>query len=307
LNTDGINARMEIVKNLYKMEELKIILNSWQFNLSLSLILLIVFMQSYKLAVKEVEKDGVATIILQVVAGLSILFLLPFFAFTFPNNTAAYLFTLLAIIFYTLNDRIQTTVRKNLDVSVYSILDQIARVFLVVYGIIIFKEPLVAAKLLGAGLILAGNVFLFYRKGKLKINRYVVLNVLATFLLATATIIDIDISKQFNLPFYIMITLIIPALFIYLVERHSSKEILKEFNSKRRKYYLITGISWGVLILAIIRAFQTSEVTFIAPLLATSVLLNVFVASIIHKEKSNLTRKIIAAVIVVLGVFVMTQ
>jgi len=46
------------------MEEIRIFLNSWQFNLSMSLILLIIFVQSYKLAVKEAGKDGVATIIL---------------------------------------------------------------------------------------------------------------------------------------------------------------------------------------------------------------------------------------------------
>jgi len=288
------------------MEEIKIILNSWQFNLSMSLILLVIFMQSYKLAVKEVDKDGVATIILQVIAGISVLLLLPFFPFIIPDNTGAYLFILLAIIFYALNDRIQTTVRKNLDVSVYSIMDQLARVFLIIYGIVIFREVIVASKLIGGGLILAANVILFYRKGKIKINKYVLLNVVATFLFATATVIDIDISKQFNLPFYIMVTLIIPALIIYIFERHSAKEIMEEYNSKRKNYYLITGISWGALIFFIIRAFQTSEVVFIAPLLATSVLLNVLVASILHKERTNLARKIIAAVVVILGVFIMT-
>lgn len=232
--------------------------------------------------------------------------MLPFFPFIIPDNAGAYLFILLAIIFYALNDRIQTTVRKNLDVSVYSIMDQLTRVFLIIYGIVIFREVIVASKLIGGGLILAANVILFYRKGKIKINKYVLLNVVAVFLLATATVIDIDISRQFNLPFYIMLTLIIPALLIYMVERHSVKEIMDEYNSRRKKYYLITGISWGALIFFIIRAFQTSEVVFIAPLLATSVLLNVLVASILHKEKTNLARKIIAAIAVIFGVFIMT-
>lgn len=288
------------------MEEIKIFLNSWQFNLSMSLILSIVFMQSYKLAIKGVDRDGVATIILQVIAGISVLLLLPFFPFVIPDNIGAYLLILLAIIFYALNDRMQTTVRKNLDVSVYSVMDQLNKVFLIIYGIVIFQEAIVADKLIGGGLILVANVILFYRKGKIKINNYVMLNVGAAFLFATATVIDIDISKQFNLPFYIMVTLIIPALLIQIFERHSAKEIAEEYNSKRKNYYLITGISWGALIFFIIRAFQTSEVIFIAPLLATSVLLNVLVASILHKEKTNLARKIIASVMVILGVFIMT-
>ena len=287
------------------MEEIKIILNSWQFNLSMALMLSVIFMQAYKSAVREVEKDGIATIILQIIAGISVLFLVPFFSFAIPNNIEAYLIISLAIILYALNDRIQVTVRKHLDVSVYSVMNQLTRVFLVIYGIIIFQETIVANKLIGGGFILIGNIILFYRKGKIKINKYVLLSIGVSLLYATATIIDIGISKQFNLPFYIMITLVIPAFLVYIVERHSVKEIIEEYNSKRKKYYLITGISWGALIFFMIRAFQSSEVVFIAPLLATSVLLNVLVASVLYKEKSNLARKITAAIVVILGVFIM--
>jgi len=66
--------------------------------------------------------------------------------------------------------------------------------------------------LAGAGLILTGNVLIFYEKGKLKINKYIWLGILATLLFRIVILIDIGISKQFNLPFYIMLTFFIPAI-----------------------------------------------------------------------------------------------
>ncbi|MFZ2188737.1 MAG: EamA family transporter [Candidatus Moraniibacteriota bacterium] len=287
------------------MELLKIIFDSWQFNLAMSLVFSVLLIQFYKLAVKETQCEGASTIILQLVAGISVLFFVPFFSFRFPNDLWIYLLLLLATIFYAINDRMQTTVRKNLDVSVYTILNQLSKVFMVLYGITLFHEPVVMNKLVGGGLILLGNVLLFYRKGKLKFNKNVILSVTASFFMATALMIDVGISKQFNLPFYVMLTLIIPGGFIFLTGRHSLGEISKEFKSNRQKYYIITGISWGLLLLFSIRALQAAEIIFIAPLLATSVLLNVLVASVMHKEKSGLAKKIIAAVIVILGIFVM--
>jgi drug/metabolite transporter (DMT)-like permease len=271
----------------------------------MSLFFAVFFMQFYKLAVKETSSEGASTIILQVVAGLSILLFMPFFSFHLSDDIMVYLLLILAMVFYALNDRMQTTVRKNLDVSAYTILDQLVKVFMILYGIIIFKEDAAVGKLLGGGLILTGNVLLFYRKGKLKFNKNVILSVLASFFMATAAIIDIDISRKFNLPFYIMITLIVPAIFIYIFEKHSHITIIDEFNTSRKKHYLITGISWGMVIFFNIRALQATEVIFMAPLLATSVLLNVIIASILHKEKKGLAKKITAATIVVLGMLAM--
>lgn len=285
--------------------EMITIFNSWQFNLAMSLPFAVIFLQFYKLAVKETSNEGASTIILQVVGGVSILALAPFFSFQFSHDIRVYMLLLLAIFFYALNDRIQTTVRRNLDVSVYTILNQLVKVFMVLYGIIIFNEAVTSSKLIGGGLILVGNVLLFYRKGKLKLNKNVLLSVAASFFMATALIIDIDISRQFNLPLYIMTTLTVPAIFIYILGGHSSKKIIAEFKTSRRNYYLVTGISWGLMILFNFRALQVTEVIFMAPLLATSVLLNVIIASILHKEKTGLAKKIIAAAVVIFGIFIM--
>jgi drug/metabolite transporter (DMT)-like permease len=278
------------------------IINTWQFNIISALIGIVIFFQAYKLAVKDAQKDGAATILLQLIGGLSIFCLFPFLPIKFPSDIKVYLFLFLACIFYGLNDRLQTTSRKYLEVSVFSILGQLSTVFLILIGLFIFKEPFVLTKVFGAALILFANVFLFYEKGSLKLNKYAWIGILARLLFTVAVSIDIGISKQFNLPFYIMLTFMIPGIFIFFAERIKISEIIREYKSPSKKYYFIAGISWGLLSFFYLRSFQFGEVTTIVPIQSTSVLLNVLVAYFFLKERDNTLKKIIAAILVIIGI-----
>lgn len=285
------------------MNILSNILNTWQFNVIAYLITTVIFTQYYKHAVTNIKRDGISLVILQLIGGISILIFVPFFTMKFSADSKIYGLLFLAIIFYTVNDRLQTSVRKNLEVSIYSMLNQLSKVFLIVYGILVFKQEIVVAKLIGGGLIFLGNIALFYKKGKYDLNKYVLWAIVAAFFLATGIIIDVNISTEFNLPVYIMLTLVIPSILIFIIEKHSFKEVCVEFSSVRKKYYLITGISWGLLILFMIRALQIGETIVITPLMATTVFLNVIAAYFMHKEQAHIVRKILVSVVIVIGIY----
>lgn len=279
------------------------ILSTWQGNLIGYFISVVLFYQFYKHAVRHAKEDGAATILLQTIAGISILLLSPFLPFTLPTDWKTYALLVAACVFYALNDRLQTTARKHLEVSVFSIIGQLSTVCLIVFGLTLFHEAFLWSKILGAGFIVMGNMLLLYKRGKFDLNTYVVLSIVATISFATALSIDIGISKQFNLPVYIMITLIMPALFVALAEKISPKAVICEFRGASKSYYLITGIAWGLTIFFSLRAFQLGTVTTVVPLQATSVLLNVLVAYVVLKETDRPLKKIIAALLVITGVY----
>lgn len=285
------------------MEYIYHIVNTWQFNVIAFLTVVTIYTQNYKTIVDKVKREAISLVILQLIGGISILVLAPFFPFKFSTDIKIYVLLFIAIIFYTINDRIHVTTRKNLDVSISSILGQLSKVFLILYGVLVFKQEIILSKIFGGVLIFSGIVALLYKKRKFSFNKYVLLAILASFLVATGIVIDVDISAKFNLPIYIMITLVIPALIIFIAERFNAKEVYLEFTSSRKKSYLITGISWGLLILFMIRSLQLGEAVFIAPLLAVSVFLNVIMAYFIHNEKSDFLKKIIVAVIIIIGIY----
>ena len=158
------------------------LLNTWQFNLLGFIVCNIIFNQSYKLAVKKVKKDGAATVIPQGFAGASALLFVPFFPIKFPSDWKIYGLLVFACIFFAISDRTQTTVRKNLEVSVYAILNQLSSVFLILYGLTIFHESFVLTKMVGAGLILVANIFLRYSGRKFNVNKYVLLAAFANLI-----------------------------------------------------------------------------------------------------------------------------
>ncbi len=264
-------------------------------------ILYVVFTQFYKVSTRSSKNDGALTILLQLLGGIIVLILTPFFDFIFPTDIKVYICLGLAIIFYAITDRINTTARRGLEVSTYSILGQLSTVLVITWGILFFKEQIIFKKVIGSFLIILGNIMVLYKKGKFEFNKYVFFSILGNISMSIAISIDVGISERFNMPIYVASTLIVPALIIGLVEKIKIKDIINEFKVGNKTAIMVVGATWGTMILQMLRLYQFGEVTTIAPLCAITTILNVFVAYFFLKEKDSLMKKIIAAVIVVLG------
>lgn len=268
----------------------------------LYLVFATVFTQFYKITTKTLTKAGALTVLLEFMAGIIILMLCPFFEMKFPTDISVYISLGLAIVFYAITDRLNTTVRKEIEASTFSILKQISTVFMIVAGIIFFKEPFLWNKIIGAILIIFSNILIFYKKGKFKFDKYVLLGVLSNLSFSIAMFLDVSISENFNLPIYVAITLIVPAILIFIFDRIKFSEIKTELKNGNKEAMIITSITWGLSIFSQLRAYQLGNVTTIAPLCALTVILNVLVGYVFLKEKDNLLKKIVAAIFVIISV-----
>ena len=117
-----------------------------------------------------------------------------------------------------------------------------------------------------------------------------------------ALFLDVNISDNFNLPFYVAITLIVPAILIMIVERIKPSEIKNEMISGNKKAIVITALSWGMSIICNLRAYQLQKVSIVAPLSGLTVILNVIAGYLFLKEKDNMLRKIIAAIVILISI-----
>lgn len=125
---------------------------------------------------------------------------------------------------------------------------------------------------------------------------------LANISYTIALFLDVNISDNFNLPIYIALTLGIPGILICLVERIKFSDIKNEFKNANKKAIFTTGITWSLSIIASLRAYQLQNVSIVAPISALTVISNVIVGYLFLKEKDNLFRKIIAAILIVISV-----
>lgn len=278
------------------------ILNNWLLYVILYIILATVFTQSYKVSTKTLKKAGALTVLLQLMAGLTVLALCPVFEFTFPSDIKIYIMLGISVLFYAMSDRINTNVRSGIEASTFSMLKQLSTTFMVFAGLIFFKEEFVLTKFIGAMLIIFSNVLIFYKKGKVEINKYIILGILSNIAYAIALFLDVNNSDNFNLAFYVAITLTIPAILISIFEKVKPSDIKEELLTGNKISIIITGITWGTSIICQLRAYQLENVTIVAPLCALSVMLNVIVGYLFLNERDNLLKKVVSAILIIISI-----
>lgn len=278
-------------------------LNNWIMYVVLYIIFATIFTQFYKVATKSLTKPGALTVLLELIGTVTVLLLCPLFEMKFPEDTKVYLFLGLSIIFYAIADRVNTTVRSGIEASTFSMLKQLSTTFMIFAGLIFLKEEFVLVKFIGAMLIIFSNVFIFFQKGNFKFNRYILLGILSNLSFTVALFLDVNISDNFNLPFYVAMTLGIPAMLIAIFERIKFSDIKIEFQNGNKKAILITGITWSVGILLQLRAYQLGDnVSVVAPLCALTVISNVIFGYLFLNERDHLLKKIMAAILIIISV-----
>ena len=266
------------------------------------LIFAVIFNQFYKISTKTLTKSGALTIILEIIGSAFILICCPIFEMKFPTDIRIYILLGISIIFYAIVDRMNTTVRSGIEASTYSMINQLSTVFMIFAGLVFFKEPFILNKFIGAILIILSNVLVFYQKGEGKYNKYVGLGIIANIFYTIALFLDVNNSDNFNLPFYVALTLGIPAILIFIAERIKLSDIKKEFQDGNKKAIITTAVTWALSIVCQLRAYQLGSASIVAPLCSISVILNVIMGYILLKDKDNIPRKIIAACFVILGI-----
>jgi len=276
--------------------------NIWWIYVIMYLILYVTYTQYYKITTKKCKNTSALTVLLRFSSGIIILLAIPFFKFKLPTDMISYIFLALACGFFALSDRMYTASYKGLEVSTYSVLSQLSTTFIFIFGILFFKEPLIIKRIIGAILILLANVLVLYKKRKFVWNKYYLFNIIANLSFAIGMILNVGISEQFNLAFYIAITLCTSALLISIFEHIKLEDVINEYKDGNRKAIVIVSILDGVTSLLILRAYQLESITLIAPLVSLKTILNVFVAHLFLKENNSILKKIIASLIIIIGV-----
>lgn len=277
-------------------------LNLWWIYVIIYLVLYVIYTQYYKIATKNSNDTSALTALLRFISGITILIAIPLFEFKVATDFNTYIYLAFACVFFAISDRMYTASLKELNVSTYSIMSQLSTIFILILGILFLKEQIIQKKIIGALLILFANFIVLYKKSKFEWNKYYFYNIIANLTFAIGTTLNINISNQFNLPFYIAITFCSSAILIFIFERIKLKEIIKEYKKGDKQAIIIVSILDALTSLFLLKAYQLQSVTVIAPLCSLKTILNVFAAHFLLKEKTPLLTKVIAALIIIVGI-----
>jgi len=272
----------------------------WLIFTILFVVFQIVFLQTFKYCTRNTKNIGSLTIIIQLISAFSILVLVPFFDWVFPTYWLTWLLLVIALLLYAVNDRLDATTRKNLDISVDTMVQQVYRIFFLFSGIIFLGRTFIWLKLIGVLFIAAANMFLLFEKGKFRFNKWIWLKVLSTLFFAAAFTLDTYNSAEFNLPFFVFLSFGIPALFLLIGRQSTIRGLVKEVTRKEWFVILICGIAQALTAFSILRAYQFYDKFIeVAAISSAYVVLNVLFAFVFLKERTRLLQKTFAAAIIV--------
>lgn len=266
------------------------------------LISAVVFSQCFKLSNRKMSNASNLTILLELFSSFFALFFIPLFTFKVSTNINTYLILIIVVIIYAFTDRLNIESRYGIDTSVFSMLKQLSSVFLLIFGLIIYKEGIELSKLIGTLLILLSNFALVFNKGKIVINKYFLMSILSNFLFAVAMLINTNISSEFNLGIYTIITLFFPSILIFAFTKSSIKKLKEEYNLLNKKYFLLASISWTIMLISSVRSYELASISLVAPLLTLTSILNSIYEFIINKDKKEFIKKLIIAILIIIGV-----
>lgn len=274
----------------------------WEIWVIIYLISAVLFAQSFKKANRNMQNASALTVLLELSTSFFALFFIPLFPLSFSSFPKTYLILFIVTIIYAITDRLNIEARYGLEPSTFSMLKQLSTVFMIFFGLFLLKEEFSLIRITGSVLIILANLLLTFEKGKIKINKYFLMCVLSNFLFAVAMLINVNISSQFNLAIYTIITVFIPSIMIITFEKLNLKKLVNEFNLYNKKLFLLSGFTWCLMLLSSVEAYKLGNVTIVAPLFALTSLINSLWEYLLNKNRSKLLQNVISAILLILGV-----
>jgi drug/metabolite transporter (DMT)-like permease len=270
----------------------------WQVNLSIAVVLFVVLYQYYRLLARDSNNSASIPVIVGFISSIIFISMMPFFGMKFPTVWYFWILLLLSNFLYTGNDLLKFIGFKRLDVSVVAIFSQLSKVF---------RETLTLMEAVGISLIVFGSSLVSFEKNKFTINKYIWAVIGASFFFALAMIIDVGISKQFNLAFYFFMMYFVPAILIIVGKQMTFLDLKKEFFKTKNspKFFVLASLASSIGMLTYLLALRQGQVSIVAPLSSITVLLNVLAGYIFLKERTDLAKRLVAAVFVIVGVFLL--
>lgn len=275
----------------------------WYLTLLGHIVIALLWKYSYRHTARASSDDTATTVLLQLIAATTLVLCIPLFPWKLPESPWVYA----AVVGYALvggiASRLQTTARKEIPVSLVSIVGRLEKVFLFALGIVLLHEPLTIAKVIGGVLMIAANVLVLRKEGKWDVDRYVIYYLIALVIFALGSILQVDFSLVFNLPFVLALLFGAEAFWLLILLR-PFKAIVRELRSAHRKNYIVTGVLWGVGHLLLIYTYQLGSVSTVTIVLSAIPLLAVISSCIFLKERDRLWQKFLASLLIILGVYV---
>lgn len=282
---------------------------SWQILAVLSVITLSVATLLARVMIKKDNSDPIGyAIIFQFVLGfISLLFALAFQKFRLPvlNPTTVSLFTLSAVL-WAGSTVFSFEAIKKLNAGETTILTSSSSLISILLSFIFLRERLIFQQIVGVVLILLAIFIVTTEKLSFGSRKAVIFALLSATCAGIAIISDALILKTYEAFSYVAIMSFLPGVVLLFIFPRHINSLQGTINRKFIFTIFVLCFFYSLQAITYYAAYQSgAPIAQLSPLIRTTVVLTVILAAVFLKERSYLPRKLLAAVVVMIGVILL--
>lgn len=278
---------------------------SWFPLAVLSLLSLAVAALYLRITMKDEDSDPFASsIFFQFVLAFIIFVFAWFRGFQFPP---AFLWPryIFSAVFYGVGTLIGFKAAKKIGASELTILSTAGSVVSIVLGVFLLHEPFGILRVIGAGLIIASIIFLYTGK-KLHFTQAAWLAVGSAVLYAFAGVNDMYVIKSYDAVSYVAFMSFLPGVVLCIMNPKAILRIPSVFKGKALINMLLYCFFYSIQAITYYLALSLGAgVSQMSPIQKSEIVLVVILAAVFLGERENMGKKILSAVAVTIGVFLL--
>lgn len=282
---------------------------TWQLLILVSVTLYSISVLLQRVILKEDKSRPIAySIFFQLLTGVFIGAIGFIFAdMSLPENLDSLIVNLiLAAVLYGFGNVFIFKSLKEIEASRFTIVFATRAFFTVLASSLLLQESLTGIQFLGALLIFSGVVLVNFKSAKFSLDKGSLLALFGAAAFGTANTNDRFLLKSFEIYPYITIAFIAPAILVSFIYPKELKHIKLFLEKKVFKKVLLLSVVYAFTAITFFAALQLGDNSSqIASINLTSVILIVLLSAIFLKEKGNLAKKVIGAVLSFAGLLLL--
>ena len=261
-----------------------------------------------RVIMKDDESDAYASVIaFQFFGFLMILVFTLIHGFVMPPITTYPFNFLVQAVLWGLSSYYLFRAFQYLEASKITILTTFSSVVTIISAIFFLHDVFNHIRLIGVILILFSVILVTYNPKKMRLNKGVFYAIASSVCMGLAIVNDVFLFKRSDLFSLLVVGWLTPALFLVLIRPQAiskMKYFLKWNNLKKMLlltfFYVVGGTSYYF---AITIGGQTSQVS---PISQATIIVTIIFAAIFLKERDHLAKKIFSAILVTIGVLLLS-
>ncbi len=275
----------------------------WQLLTAVSVVTLSISVLLQRLLLHKDKSDPFAYVV--IFQGL-VAFLVAIYAvihgFVWPDFSKYWFAIITTILLYGAGHIAYAKTLQVVEASIFSILFATNAIWTMLMGLILFHEHLSGTQIVGVLLIFASVGMLAERKGKLKLDRGILLGLLTGVLFGFATADWAWVGRHADAASWTALSFLGPSLVVLATHPKAVKEMKPFLSGTKLIRMALLGVFFSISAVTLLLAYQRGNVSLVAPLQQTTIIVTIILAVIFLHERSRLWLKTAAATICFLGV-----